>query len=72
MLKPALRRFRMFMGAELAAELHAIRTENAALRDGVTALRAELAARDVKENALAKQMEAALLTIALNRGEPTA
>ena len=72
MLKPALRRFRMFMGAELAAELHAIRTENAALRDGIAALRAERAAHDAKENALAKQMEAALLTIALNRGEPTA
>ncbi len=58
MLKSALRRLRLFMGAELAAELHAIRTENAALR-------AELAARDAKENALAKQMEATLLTIAL-------
>ncbi len=58
MLKPILRRLRLFMGAELAAELHAIRTE-------IAALRAELAARDAKENALAKQMEAALLTIAL-------
>lgn len=64
MLKPALRRLRLFMGADLAAELHAIRIE-------IVALRAELAARDEKENALAKQMEAALLTIALNRGEFT-
>lgn len=77
MLKPFLRRLRQFMAADVMAafdrmqpELHAARVENAALRTDVAALRAELAARDAKENALAKQMEAALLTIALNRGEP--
>ncbi|MBU6449109.1 MAG: hypothetical protein KGQ26_05720 [Rhodospirillales bacterium] len=67
MLKPALRRVRMFMGAELAAELQAIRAENAALRGSLEALRAELTSRDAKENALVKQMEATLLAIALNR-----
>ncbi|MDE2320008.1 MAG: hypothetical protein KGK02_09975 [Rhodospirillales bacterium] len=67
MLKPGLRRVRMFMGAELAAELQAIRAENAALRGSLEALRAELTSRDAKENALVKQMEAALLAIALNR-----
>ncbi len=77
MLKSALRRLSQFMAADVTApldRLHAmlrdIRAENAALRDDVTALRAELAARDAQENALAKQMEAALLTIALNRAAP--
>ncbi|MDE2238704.1 MAG: hypothetical protein KGJ73_02095 [Rhodospirillales bacterium] len=67
MLKPFLRRLRQFMAADVTAsldriqlELHILRTENAALRT-------ELAARDAKESTLAKQMEAALLTIALNR-----
>lgn len=76
MLKAALRRLRQFMGAELMAELdrlkpelQAIRAENAALRDDVAALRAILAASEVGEAALAGQMEAALLTIALNRRE---
>ncbi len=67
MLKPFLRRLRQFMGAELAAELLAIRAENAALRADLTALRAELSPHGAPENELAKQMEAALLTIALNQ-----
>lgn len=67
MLKPFLRRLRQFMGAELAAELHAIRAENAALRADLMALRAELPPHSASENELANQMEAALLTIALNR-----
>lgn len=73
MLKTFLRRLRGFMGAELMAELdrlkpelQAVRAENAALRGDLAALRAELAARDEKDNALAKQMEAALLAITLN------
>lgn len=69
MLKPFLRRLRQFMGAELMAELHSVRAENAALHGELNSLRDELAARDARENALAKQMEAALLTIALNRRE---
>jgi hypothetical protein len=76
MPKAFLRRLRQFMAADVTAsldrmqpELQAIRAENAALRGDLAALRVELAARDAKENALAKQMEAALLTIALNRQE---
>lgn len=74
MLKLFLRRLSAFMAADvmasldrLQAESHAIRADNARLQDDVAALRAELAAHDAKENVLAKQMEAALLTIALNR-----
>ena len=69
MLKSLLRRLRLFMAADVTASLdqvhaalHEIQAENAALRG-------DLAARDAKENALAKHMEAALLTIALNRNE---
>ncbi|HTQ71303.1 MAG TPA: hypothetical protein VMH92_07385, partial [Acidocella sp.] len=54
------------------AETTALRGELAALRDDLAALRGELAARDARENALAKQMEAALLAIALNRRDERA
>jgi hypothetical protein len=74
MLKAFLRRLRQFMAADVTAaldrlqpELHAARAETAALRGDVAALRAELAARDAQGSALSQQMEAALLTIALNR-----
>ncbi len=86
MLKALLRRLRQFMGAELMAgldrlkpELQAARAETAALRGELAtlrgelaALRDELAARDARENALAKQMEAAFLAIALNRRDERA
>ncbi len=55
------------MAAELMAELQAARAETAALRGEIASLRGELAARDTQGSALAQQMEAALLTIALNR-----
>lgn len=67
MLKAQLKRLRQFMAADvtaaqdrMAAELAAIRAEQALLREELAALRA-------KENALSKQMEAALVTIALPR-----
>nr|WP_295739409.1 hypothetical protein [uncultured Acidocella sp.] len=70
MLKAQLKRLRQFMAADvtaaqdrMAAELVAIRAEQALLREELAALRA-------KENELAKQMEGALLTIALANREP--
>lgn len=79
MLKAQLLRLREFLSADAMAaldriepELRAIRSENEALRVQISelqgqcaALRAELVAHDGKENALAKQMETSLLTIAL-------
>jgi hypothetical protein len=60
MLKHLLRRLRGFMQAEMMAELAAMRAEMAAMR-------AEMARRD-ELAPLARQMEAALLTIALGDG----
>ena len=79
MLKALLRRLRQFMGAELMAaldrlkpELQAAKAETAALRGELAALRDDLEARDARENALAKQMEAAFLAIALSRRDERA
>ncbi|MGE4481719.1 hypothetical protein [Acidocella sp.] len=69
MLKSVLYRLRQFLAADVTAALDRLQAELQATRAENTALRRELAAREEKENALAKQMEAALLTIALNHRE---
>jgi len=67
MLKPLLRRFRSFMQAEMLPELAAIRAELGAARAELAEMRAGMARRD-ELAPLARQMESALLTIALGDG----
>jgi hypothetical protein len=74
MLKHLFGRLRGFMQAELMAELAASRAELGAMRAELAQTRAELAqtraemARRDELAPLARQMEAALLTIALGDG----
>ena len=70
MLKAQLKRLRQFMAADVTAAQDRMAAELAVLREELAALRAELAVAQAKDNELAKQMEGALLTIALANREP--